>query len=162
MSTTFARAGIALAVVAALFSLQGMPATAQAVPRQLRIAVGIDADTLDPAGTTTTTVGNMINYFYETLVGYDTGKNEIVPSLATRWQVSRDGLTYTFTLRRGVTFHDGTPMNAAAVKFSLDRILDPRVRVFLRSSYTTMKTIEAVGEETVRITLSKQIGRAHV
>ncbi|MBI3998941.1 MAG: ABC transporter substrate-binding protein [Armatimonadetes bacterium] len=155
MSRQVVRVFLVLVLVGGLFTLPYAPATAQAVPRQLRIAVGIDADTLDPAGTTTTTVGNMINYFYETLVGYDTAKSEIVPSLATRWQVSRDGLTYTFTLRRGVAFHDGTPMNAAAVKFTLERLLDPKVRVALRGLYTPMKTIEAVGEDTVRITLSQ-------
>lgn len=155
VSTTFARAGIALAVVAALFSLQGMPATAQAVPRQLRIAVGIDADTLDPAGQTTTTISNMVDYFFETLVDYDAEKNEFVPRLATRWQISRDGLVHTFTLRRGVTFHDGTPMNAAAVKFTLDRLLDPRVRVAIRFLYTPIKTADVVDDLTVRVTLSK-------
>ena len=149
--------GTILALIAALFAINGTPAGAQAVPKQLRIAVGIDADTLDPAGQTTTTVANMVDYFFETLVDYDAEKNEFVPRLATRWQISRDGLTYTFTLRRGVTFHDGTPMNAAAVKFTLERLIDPRVRVQIRFLYTPMKTIEAVDDQTVRITLNQPI-----
>ncbi|HXF83054.1 MAG TPA: hypothetical protein VNN19_09915, partial [bacterium] len=57
------RAILAVGVIGALFALGDLPAGAQAVPRQLRIAVGIDADTLDPAGQTTTTVTNMIDYF---------------------------------------------------------------------------------------------------
>ncbi len=154
MSRRILRVALGLVLVAALFSFSGAPVTAQAVPRQLRIAVGIDADTLDPAGQTTTTIANMVDYFNETLVDYDAAKNEFVPRLATRWQISRDGLVYTFTLRRGVTFHDGTPMNAAAVKFTLERLIDPRVRVNIRFLYTPMKTIEAVDDGTVRITLN--------
>jgi peptide/nickel transport system substrate-binding protein len=146
---------LGLALVGGLFSLHYSPVGAQAVPRQLRIAVGIDADTFDPAGQTTTTVANMVDYMFETLVDLDPVKNEIAPRLATRWQISRDGLTYTFTLRRGVTFHDGTPFNAAAVKFTFERLLDPRVRVPLRFLVTPIKSVEAVDDHTVRFTLSK-------
>ncbi len=146
---------IVVALVAAMLSQQGTPAGAQAVPKQLRIAVGIDADTLDPAGQTTTTVANMVDYFFETLVAMDFAKNEVVPRLATRWTISRDGLTYTFQLRRGVTFHDGTPFNAAAVKFTFERLLDPRVRVPTRYLYTAIKTVDVVDDQTVRFTLSQ-------
>ncbi len=151
------RLGIIVALVAMVFSLHGTPAGAQAVPRQLRIAVGIDADTLDPASQTTTTVINMIDYMYEPLVDaeYVDRPGEIKPRLATRWQISRDGLTYTFTLRSGVTFHDGTPMNAAAVKFSLERLLDPRLRVPNRHLVSAVKSVEVVNDLTVRITLSQ-------
>ncbi|MGQ0571642.1 MAG: ABC transporter substrate-binding protein [Armatimonadota bacterium] len=157
MSRNFARLGIIIVLVAALFSLQGTPVGAQAVPRQLRIAVGIDADTLDPASQTTTTVINMIDYIYEPLIQaeYVEKPGEIKPALAEKWQVSRDGLTYTFNLRRGVAFHDGTPMNAAAVKFSLERLLDPKIRVPNRHLVSAMKSIEVVNDLTVRITLSQ-------
>ena len=155
MSKRILRVGAALGLVAVLFSFQGVPVGAQAAPRQLRIAVGIDADTLDPAQQTTTTVQNIVDYFFETLVDYDASKNEFVPRLATRWQISRDGLTYTLTLRRGVAFHDGTPFNAAAVKVTLERLIDPRVRVGIRFFYTPIKTVEAVDDLTVRVTLNK-------
>ena len=151
--TSVLNIGIAFALIAGLLWWQGPPAGAQAVPKQLRIAVGIDADTLDPAQQTTTTVANMVDYFFETLVDYDAEKNEFVPRLATRWQIARDGLTYTFTLRRGVTFHDGTPLNAQAVKVTLERLIDPRIRVGIRFFYTPINTVEAVDDATVRITL---------
>src|SRR5207249_10578341 len=49
---------------------------------------------------------------------------EIVPMLATSWQITDGGRTYTFKLRQGVVFHDGTPFNADAVKFNFERMLD--------------------------------------
>jgi peptide/nickel transport system substrate-binding protein len=79
----------------------------------------IDAqiDPFDPAALTCTWVA-------DTLVSIDAEGNYI-PSLATEWTTSEDGLTWTFTLRSDVTFHDGTPFNAAAAKANFDRILDP-------------------------------------
>src|SRR5207247_5034156 len=63
---------------------------AQPPPKTLRIAVGIDADTLDPAGQTTTTVANMVDYIYETLLRPDYARGTVAPQLATSWTVSRD------------------------------------------------------------------------
>src|SRR3989442_13774428 len=127
-----ARFGTIVALVAVVFSLRSAPAGAQAVPKQLRIAVGIDADTLDPAGQTTTTVANMVDYVYETLVRADYAAGKVAPQLATSWTVSRDGLTYLFRLREGVTFQDGTPFVAEPVTFTFDRLLDLKTRVPLR------------------------------
>ena len=89
-----------------------------------RIAVGVDLDTVDPAQMTTTTVGNMVDYIVETLtvLGPD---GKVQPWLAESWTLSPDGLTYTFKLRKGVLFHDGTPFDAKAVKFTFDRLKDP-------------------------------------
>src|SRR5262245_47780046 len=90
----------------------------------LRVAIGIDPDTLDPAAQTTTTSQQIIDMIAETLVTVDQNGG-LKPLLATSWQPSGDGLSWTFTLRQGVTFSDGTPFDAAAVKFSIDRLLDP-------------------------------------
>ncbi|HXF83695.1 MAG TPA: ABC transporter substrate-binding protein, partial [bacterium] len=91
----------------------------------------------------------------EPLVDAEYSPGEIRPKLATRWQISPDGLTYTFTLRPGVRFHDGTPVNAAAVKFSLERLLDPKVRVPNRHLFAMISEIEAVGDLTVRLRLKE-------
>src|SRR5262249_17419295 len=98
-----------------------------------RIAVGVDPDTVDPAQNTTTTVGNMVDYVVETLttLGQD---GKIQPLLAESWTLAPDAVTYTFELRKGVIFHDGTPFDAKAVKFTLDRLKDPAVRVPARAS----------------------------
>lgn len=61
---------------------------------------------------------------YDQLVRFKDGSTEIEPGLAEKWDVSEDGLEYTFYLRQDVTFHDGTPFNAEAVKFSIDRQID--------------------------------------
>jgi peptide/nickel transport system substrate-binding protein len=61
---------------------------------------------------------------YEGLVQYKAGGVEIIPQLATSWKVSPDGKTYTFTLRDGVKFHDGTAVDAAAFKYSFQRFID--------------------------------------
>ncbi|OLL76595.1 Dipeptide-binding ABC transporter, periplasmic substrate-binding component [Pseudonocardia sp. Ae168_Ps1] len=58
---------------------------------------------------------------FDTLITYKQGTTELEPGLATAWQSSPDGKTWTFTLREGVTFHDGTPFDAAAVCFNFDR-----------------------------------------
>lgn len=58
---------------------------------------------------------------FDTLVEFVPGQTAVKPALATSWEVSDDGLEYTFSLRKGVTFHDGTPFNAEAVVFSFER-----------------------------------------
>jgi peptide/nickel transport system substrate-binding protein len=118
-----------------------------------RIAIGIDADTLDPAGMTTTTVANVVDYVVETLTFLDQ-KGEVRPMLAESWTVSPDGTQYTFKLRTGVTFHDGTPFDAKAVKWNLDRLKDPGVRVPVRASYP-LKETEVLDPSTVKVTLQR-------
>ncbi len=82
-----------------------------------------DSVGMDPARETDGESFYATHQIFDTLVEFKTGTTEIVPALATSWDVSDDNLTYTFHLREGVKFHDGTPMNADAVVFSLDRQL---------------------------------------
>ena len=63
----------------------------------------------------------VITQIFETLIALKPGTTELAPGLATEWEVSPDALTYTFTLRDGVKFHDGTDFNAEAVCFNFDR-----------------------------------------
>jgi peptide/nickel transport system substrate-binding protein len=100
------------------------PATTSKHGANLNVAIGIDPDTLDPAALTTTTAGQVMDMMAETMVALDsTGK--LKPLLATSWSSTPDLKTWTFTLRQNVKFHDGTPLNAQAVKSSLDRLNDP-------------------------------------
>lgn len=123
-------------------------------PTSFRIAVGIDPDTLDPALFTTTTVANIIEYMAQTLVITDKD-GTLQPQLATEWEISDDNLEYTISLREDVTFHDGTPLNAEAVKWNLDRVLDPDVSVAIRSPFIAIDQVEVVDEYTVRLILSE-------
>jgi len=117
----------------------GFPRGGQAAaPTTLVVAIGIDADTLDPEGQTTTTIANIVDYMFDSLVWPDDERSgvqpgqpqytKLVPQLATSWTVSPDGLTYTFKIRQGVKFQDGTDLDAEAVKFNVQRWLDPAVR----------------------------------
>jgi ABC-type transport system substrate-binding protein len=123
-----------------------------AAAKELRIGIGIDADSLNPHEQTTTLIQNICDFMYETLY-YQNEKGELVPMLATDKSISKDGLAWTFKLRRGVKFHDGTPFTAAAVKAGLDRALDPNRRVPLRFIITMIKQVEVVDDYTVRIHL---------
>ncbi len=66
---------------------------------------------------------HVMNNIYEQLLRYDPERDEIIPLLATEYDVSEDGLTWTFKLRQGVKFHDGSDFNAEAVKFSIERTM---------------------------------------
>lgn len=89
-------------------------------------------NTLDPHAARTVDDFLVMRNVCEGLVGYDPATLESVPALAESWNVSDDGLTYTFNLRQGVTFTDGSTFDAADVKYSFDRLSDPD----LGTSYT--------------------------
>jgi peptide/nickel transport system substrate-binding protein len=80
-----------------------------------------DPKTLDAAYVSDGESLRVIYQVYETLVALEPGTTEVVPGLAEEWEISPDGLTYTFQLREGVSFHDGEPFNAEAVCFNFDR-----------------------------------------
>jgi peptide/nickel transport system substrate-binding protein len=85
-----------------------------------------DADTLDAPVTTSGETGEVVRQIFNVLVRPKPGGTEVEPDLATSWSVSPDGLVWTFTLRQGVRFHDGTPWNAEAAKFNFDRWADDK------------------------------------
>lgn len=78
----------------------------------------------------------------------------VVPGLAEGWEVSDDGLTYTFRLRSGVTFHDGSAMDAEDAAASLRRVLNPEIASPLASRINPISAIEVVDPQTLRLTLS--------
>jgi peptide/nickel transport system substrate-binding protein len=82
----------------------------------------------------------------------------IKPDLAKSWDISEDGLTYTFHLHDGVTFHDGTKMTAEDVKFSLDRARAPDSTNAQKALFTDIKSVDVVDPLTVKVTLSKPNG----
>ncbi len=118
----------------------------------IRLVIGVDPDTLDPVGQTTTTIQNIVDYVNESLLSLgEDGKMR--PALAESWEASPDGKSYTFKLRQGVTFHDGAPFNAEAVKLSWDRLLSPNIKAPLRGLMTTVDSVTVVDPNTVRFNL---------
>ena len=110
----------------------------------------------------------MLKRIFEGLTDLKIGTYEIVPGLAESWEVSEDEKSYTFKLREGVTFHDGTPFNAEAVKYSLERQFDPDhpqhapgVYPYAKGYLGNVDSIEVVDDHTVRINLKKSAGAVH-
>jgi oligopeptide transport system substrate-binding protein len=84
-----------------------------------------DPRSLDPALSTDVPTGRAVGYVFDGLVRF-TPDAQVVPGLARSWDVSADGLSYTFHLRTGVKFHDGRPFTAKNVVNSFRRVLDPK------------------------------------
>ena len=91
------------------------------------LTFGLASDTaiIDPSITGSSITALITRNLVDSLVG-QAEDNSFTPWLAERWEVNADNTIYTFHLRRGVTFSDGTPLDAAAVKFNFERILDPK------------------------------------
>ncbi|MDF1872331.1 ABC transporter substrate-binding protein [Vannielia sp.] len=137
-----------------------LAASAQTPEGVLIVGQVAEPKSLDPAAVTAVNDFRILVNLYEGLTRYKPGTLEVAPGLATSWVVSEDGTEYTFKLREGVTFHDGTPFNAEAVKFNFDRMLKedhsfhntgPFPLAFFFSSVTETT---AVDDLTVKFTLS--------
>lgn len=122
-----------------------------------RVTIGttLKADTLDPADAYETFPGILLHNMGDRLYTYKPGTTELVPQLATAMPTtSEDGLTYTIPLREGVTFHDGTPFNAEAMAFSIQRFMENGGRPsFLLSDQ--IESVEATGDYELTITLKQ-------
>ena len=134
---------------------------------------GGDSVGLDPAYETDGNSFMICDNVYEQLVAYKDESTDIEPGLAKSWEISDDGKTYTFNLREGVTFHDGTPFNANAVVFSIGRMMKDRNLNFFGEGFEvpaqdrppeywvsmemddTIGSIEATGEFTVVFNLKR-------
>lgn len=142
---------IAAAASAAALSFALAPAGA-AHAKDLVVALSAAFTTLDPYDSPdmmTKTAGRSI---YEGLFRFDENMNP-VPDLAESYERSADGLVYTIKLKTGVKFHDGTTLDAAAVKKNFDRVLDPANHLTRRAVYSFIDRIDVVDPLTVRFTL---------
>jgi peptide/nickel transport system substrate-binding protein len=138
-----------LRVVFAAFLAAALPAHAQT----LRIGLQADPVTLDPAQSTAFWERVVMAAVCDKLIELDPSLN-YVPQLALSWEWSADRLSLTLTLRAGVTFHDGEPLDAEAVKFNIERA---KTATYSRRS-TELKPVKAVtviGPFTVRLDLSE-------
>jgi peptide/nickel transport system substrate-binding protein len=117
---------------------------------------GDDPDILDPQVSAWNGTSSLANNIFDTLVSVNADGNTYQPGLAESWEINADATQFTFHLRQGVTFTDGTPFNAEAVKFSFDRIADPatasKLAITLLGPYD--KT-EVVDEATVVVSFTQ-------
>lgn len=148
------RLGRDTALALLIVGLLGASVTA-AEPRHGGVLnVGLEADFpgFDPL-----TMGALVERmvamsFYETLMDMN-AQGEIVPHLAQSLKVSEDGTSYTLTLRTDIKFHDGTPLDAAAVVFNFRRLMDPANGCRCQADIVGVKNVEATGPYTVVFTL---------
>ena len=95
-----------------------------ATPKDVLVVAQIaEPKSMDPATVTAVNDFRILMNVYDGLVRYRSGTLEVEPGLAESWTISDDGKVYTFSLRQGIKFHDGSPFNAEAVKFNFDRML---------------------------------------
>jgi len=141
-----------LAVLAA--ALLATVVLAQTSGGVLRVGMQTDPVGLDPHITNATATRNMLENVYDTLVMFDSSL-QIVPGLAESWTASDDGLTWTFTLRDGVTFHDGTPLTASDVAFSIERIKDEEIASPRADDFAVVTSIEVPDDRTVVMNLAE-------
>lgn len=97
------------------------PTPEPAAEKTLVIAMGADATYLDPESVMNNESGFVMSAIFDGLTKYKKGTSEPGPGLAEKWDISAEGKEYTFYLRKGVKFHDGTDWNADALMFELDR-----------------------------------------
>ncbi|MBN2906590.1 MAG: ABC transporter substrate-binding protein [Rhodobacteraceae bacterium] len=118
------RRGVLGAATGAVLAMgAGLPAAAQTPPGVLVVGQIAEPKALDPAAVTAVNDFRILMNVYDGLVRYKSGTLEVEPALATGWDISEDGTEYTFALREGVKFHDGSAFDAEAVKFNFDRML---------------------------------------
>lgn len=121
-------------------------------PKILTFVEGVDVSTLDPAFVTDRPTQTVLRHVFENLVDTDPATGGVVPWLATDWKVSDDKKQWTFHLKSGVKFSDGTPLTAAVAKSSLERLLDKNLAAANASLVSTITAIAAPSETELQIT----------
>ncbi|MDR7543190.1 MAG: ABC transporter substrate-binding protein [Armatimonadota bacterium] len=145
--------GVLVVLLAALILPSGTSGAPSAPKRggTLVISLGTDVPIFDCNLATGIPNLGIILMATETLTRIDPNGGRVLPHLAESWSLSPDGKTWTFKLRRGVRFHDGTPFNAEAVKFSIERLLDPGLRGPARPAFTMIERVSPVDDLTVNL-----------
>ncbi len=155
----------ALAIVLAIGCDAGSGAHNHRDPGALVVAQASDVLGLDPARVTDSESIEAGELMFEGLVGWRPGTTDIEPRLATAWSVSPDGKTWTFHLRDHVAFHDGTPLDADAVVFSFERLLDAKHPYYIASEEASYwRTLLGAIEKVVAIdplTIEIHVVRPH-
>ena len=139
-------------------SAAALLAGAAAAKDDITVGLQLEPPHLDPTSAAAGAIDSVLyaNVF-EGLTRFDSA-GAVIPGLAKSWEISEDGLTYTFTLNDGVTFHDGTTMDAEDVKFSLDRIGAEDSANAQKALYAAISEVNVIDPATVEIKLSEPNG----
>src|SRR5215831_12920025 len=136
------------------------PLPSQVVRRELRVGAPGVPTALEPGAALEGTNPLIARQVFDTLVAWREGSTEVEPALATRWNVSRDGLVWSFNVREGVKFHDGSPLTALEIAASFERQLRPEGQganktwpALLRGMPGVVKEVRAPNSRTVEIVL---------
>ena len=120
----------------------------------LKVAIGMNPMRLDPPNATGASDMIINSHIFERLIQVQfndrTKSRDYIPVLAERWQASPDKKVWTFFLRRGVKFHDGTPFNAEAVKVNVERLIGPQPQMMSRDYTMLLDRVEVVNDLTIR------------
>lgn len=144
---------VLLLVSAILFGCNQTPAptpTPDPVPAKTTLTIGSAYDIINlvPFLSTDSPSGDVHSLIHEGLVGYE-DNYVMVPKLAETWETSEDGLTWTFHLREGVKFHDGSPFTSADVKFTYEQILNPDVKSNNYKNYVIIESMDTPDAQTI-------------
>jgi len=123
-------------------------------PQVVTRAITSEPGSLDPQGPAGAGQNAILPYLFDTLVYLDID-NKFHPYLAESWETSPDGLAVTFNLRENVTFHDGTPLNAEAVRYTFERLKQQGQASVLAGMAEMVESIDVIDETTVRFNLSE-------
>ena len=150
---TIARSSALLAALLALLVAGTLGAAGQAESKVLNFALQGNPDSLDPQKTAGTLTFQTLKSVYDTLVEPDPS-GQLVPALAEKWETSADGLTLTFTLRQGVTFHNGDKLTSKDVQATARRMLAKETASPKAGDYKVITAIETPNDYTVVFKLS--------
>ncbi len=144
--------GSVLALSASVLATQALAKS------DITIAMQLEPPHLDPTSAAAQAIDSVVyTNIFEGLTRF-MGDGSVVPGLAESWEISDDGTVYTFKLRDGVIFHDGTTMDAEDVKFSLDRAMAEDSANAQKALFAGIESVEAVEPLTVKVTLSEPNG----
>jgi peptide/nickel transport system substrate-binding protein len=154
------RRWLALGTLAAVAAVASAPAAAlgQSEPRMGGSIVAVvegEPTSVDPAFDYDFVSGLATSSITEPLLKFCEGDTALCPNLATDWTVSEDGMVYTFTIRDGVRFHDGSPMTVEDVVFSLNRIRDPELGSYVGWMLANVADVTAPDDKTVVVTMAQ-------
>lgn len=150
-----------LLLVSMLLAGSSLPVLGEIPKEVLVVGQVAEPKSLDPQVVTAVNDFRIVVNMYDGLVRYQDGSLQVEPALAKSWEINKSGTVYTFHLRKGVRFHDGTPFNAEAVKFNFDRMLNKNHPYHhtgpfpLSFFFSAIEEVQVLDEHTVQMTLNE-------